>query len=75
MLCPRVSRWDEAVVDVLCVLRTTVFGVELFCCERLSSKSLDVDGQGSKARSMVPFPLLGLESDGVTTGGPRLARG
>lgn len=36
-----------------CVLGATLFDVDLFCCKRLSSKGLDVDGQAGRAARRV----------------------
>lgn len=68
---------DEAVVGVLCVSPMSVFGVGFVLLRVTVVKKLGRRraGQQGKCNSVVPFPLLGLESDRVTTGGPRQARG
>lgn len=77
MLCACVSGMDEAVVGGLCVLPTSVFGVGFVLLQVTVVKKLGRRraGQQGKCNSVVPFPLLGLESDRVKTGGPRQARG
>lgn len=66
---------DEGVVGVLFVLRMSGVGVDLFCCGDCRQKAWTSTGRAARQVPMSAVPLLGLESDGVTTGGPRQARG